>query len=211
MGRWWPHLAVGDGHLDEAALLLLAAGPAVDRSPAWADHVAACPTCAGRLAELSALCLDVRGDAAADADAAFPETRLARQRALIGRRLAQQGQPARILRFPATSRPVRDRRVARRSVAAAAVIGLLVGMAAGRFIDGRPVPSTLVRVTPTSHPAGVPGGTPPRPVGRMADLHDDERLLFELDVAAATPRIEPLRAIDAMTPRIGDAARRSPQ
>jgi hypothetical protein len=145
----------------------------------------------------------------AEADAEFTETRLDRQYASIMRRLAQHGRPARVLAFPGSVRPpLASRHGARRWVAAAAVVGLLVGMAAGRFIDDNPLKRQLARssVRAPVSPIAQPGSELPLDAGETNETKgSDEAFLVELDVAAATPRIEPLLALDAMTPRLREA------
>lgn len=127
------------------------------------------------------------------ADAAFGRGRLERQRAAIGRRVAQRssGAHARVLRFPGAVVRTAAAQPWRRWVAAAAVMGLVAGAAAGRFFLPTPRPSaSLSRTLPTAQitPAHL----------RMSP--GDEAFLIEFDAALAGPSGAPLRALDALTP-----------
>ena len=182
--------------------------PAESRDPALAAHLDTCDRCRAAAAQAETLWADALASADAEADAAFTSAVLDRQQATILRRLEQQGHPARLLRFP-VSPSLRSgaHQVARRWVAAAAAAGLLVGIAAGRFLplqrgasDRRPA-STTARLAPPSPAVGSPVRTPER-------RHDtDEAFLVDLEMAAASPRIEPLQVLDAMTPRTTDGRR----
>lgn len=203
MKSWWP---VFVSHPDDAVLLAMAAAGAEGEARV-AAHVSTCQACSRRLDALSGALAGLREAATAEADLAFTDARLERQRAQVLRRLAQQGQPARVLAFPASRGFVETtHQVARRWVAAAAVIGLLVGMVAGMFIDGRP--ESLISARGVARPAGHTGGS--LPDGPPADITgqpytSDEALLVELDAAAVTPRFEALQALDALTPRLREA------
>lgn len=195
------------GHVDVdalnlAALTASAAGPGVP--PEVRAHLETCPACAQQVAALEASLAETRREVEREADAVFTERRLARQHSAILRRLDPAAEPGRVLTFPAMSalaHPVRM--VARRWVAAAAVVGLVSGLAAGRFLDrheqGRDFALTArarTDVPATSRTASV----------RTAafDAADDEQFLVEVEAALLAPRIEPLRTIDALTPRVGD-------
>lgn len=194
-------------HVDVDALALVALTAVTARdgvSPEVRAHLDECPSCARRLATLEVSLASARHDVERQADAVFTERRLARQHGAILRRLDPDAEPARVLTFPAMSafaRPVRM--VARRWVAAAAVVGLLSGLAAGRFLDGherRTGPGVADRGQRDASQTAVAA-----PVRAVAyDATDDEQFLVELDAALLAPRIEPLRAIDALTPRVGD-------
>jgi hypothetical protein len=104
------------------------------------DTACGCDTCGARLSALSALLDEVSVGAELETDAAFPDDRLARQRARILNRLAHQGQVARVIAFPTahgqhTSMPPRS---ARRWVAGAAAAGLVIGMMAGHLAHELP-------------------------------------------------------------------------
>jgi hypothetical protein len=207
--RWyWPWPIV---HVDDVALLAIAAG--AEHRARVAAHVRECQTCSARLLALDRAWAGTRDAATADADRAFTDARLERQRAQILNRLSQHGQPARILAFPSPRRFAEvTHQVARRWVAAAAVIGLVAGMAAGRFIGARPESVVSARrVAP--HPSGgsAVDGSGRRPSGALAEAYpSDEALLVELDAASLTPRFEPLQTLEALTPRLREAGAAEP-
>lgn len=127
------------------------------------------------------------------ADASFGAARLDRQRAAIERRVAQRamGVHARILRFPGSVVRTAVAQPWRRWVAAAAVMGLVTGAAAGRFLLPYPTPaSSLARALPT-----VGAGS-----GQLQMSPGDEAFLIEFDAALSGPSGAPLRALDALTP-----------
>ena len=138
-----PHLS--DDRLIEVCLL---------EAPSTAEqqHLGSCARCDARRARLQGLLDDVSGTAAAEADAAFPPERLARQQARILTHLLHDGRPARVIAFPAghAHEPMASRtRPSTRWVAAAAVAGLVIGVIAGRFghdfsLLGRPGGARIV-------------------------------------------------------------------
>jgi hypothetical protein len=83
---------------------------------------------------------------------------------------------------------------------------LLVGAAAGHFVDGRPEwPFTARSVKARLAAAGRSSEVRRPPSDVLRESHgSDEAFLVELDARALTPHIEPLRALDAMTPRMGE-------
>lgn len=195
-------------HPDERALMLAGLEPLETRDQVVTAHLAACDRCRAVVANTEAICADARACAEAEADAAFSEGALGRQRAHILRRLEQQGHPARVLRFPASPSGLSNaRQVARRWVAAAAAAGLLVGIAAGRFlpaqrsISSSPRAAAADRLVPATRPAAA------QPRFAEGRHEADEAFLVDLEMAAASPRIEPLQALDAMTPRMNDVKR----
>jgi hypothetical protein len=195
------------GHPDERALMLAGLEPLEARDPSVITHIATCGSCRAAVASAEGAWAAARASAEADADAVFSEAVLDRQRAHILRRVEQQGHPARVLRFPVSPSGLAGARsVARQWVAAAAAAGLLVGIAAGRFLPAQRGTSSArsaaaARLAPATQTTAAPSGvSDPR--------HDlDEAFLVDLEMAAASPRIEPLQALDAMTPRINDGRR----
>jgi hypothetical protein len=116
-------------------------------------HVADCAACEARRADLASLLHEISSAAASNADAAFPAERLARQQARILHRIEQVGRPGRIIAFPGHGQATALFRTRPRArwVAAAAVAGLVIGLAAGHLahdipgpISGRPVPAVHV-------------------------------------------------------------------
>jgi hypothetical protein len=205
MQAWWGRLTARDSHPDEATLVGAALGVDATVDPAVAQHLADCGRCREITEHAASLFVEARAQAEREADAVFTDAALDRQRACVMRRIEQHGQPARVLPFPAPSLAWSDTgHVARRWIAAAAAAGLLVGAFAGRFVtlrhEGRPAASTTATATAIS----APGGAVAAPAA--AERAADEAFLVELEVAAS-PRIEPLQALDAMTPRINDYRR----
>lgn len=202
---WWGPLASRDSHPDEATLASAALAVDVTPDPEVARHLVDCQRCREIADRARALFEEARVQAAHEADAVFTDAVLDRQRAHIMRRIEQHGQPARVLPFPAPSLAwTGTGHAARRWIAAAAAAGLLVGAFAGRFVtlrhEGRLARSTSPAVTAVSSPGS------PDALAAPNERAADEAFLVELEVAAS-PRIEPLRAIDAMTPRINDYRR----
>jgi hypothetical protein len=198
MKAWWSRTAGGIGwdHPSDVDLLaeLLARGEA---EPALPEHVAACAACAARWQALASTLEADRAALRAAADAHFPPDRLERQLRHVARRIEHRPQAARVLPFPAMGmRETPRRQVARRSIAAAALLGLTVGGVAGRLLDRH---------------ADAPGGPPPaaaasaQPGGETmahAAVTADEVFLSELEQALDSPRPAPLSALDALTPQV---------
>jgi hypothetical protein len=160
-------------------------------------HLAACGSCELRRVELSTMLEDVDAAATAEADAAFPEERLARQQARILHRLEQDGRPGRVIAFPAghAADPLSLRtKPTTRWVAAAAAAGLLVGLVAGHMTHDFPA---TVRPAVTQSARQQPTGT----VLRGAAVVTDEEFLGEVEEAIDSSGPAVLRPIDELTPR----------
>lgn len=196
VGRVWSRIAVWR-HLSDAALV---ESSGTGSRP---SHLEVCDRCRARADALGALADEVGAWMVRAADAAFPPERLAAQRAHVMHRLERLGHPARIIAFPAVSRPPATRRPrTHRWVAAAAAAGVLVGVLAGLAVDLRrarlaspdPPPEAvaqLVAVDPDRPRLGVdPSGL------------NDELFLRELETVAVRPRVEALQALDALTPHV---------
>jgi len=210
MRRLWTHLAGTGRHPDETALLIAVFDPGDAGGAEVRRHLDACPQCRAVAARALVVQAEARTQAERDADAVFTDAVLERQRAHVRRRLEQRGHPARVLPFPLTGRAVAGAgQTVQRWVAAAAAAGLIVGAVAGRLVTLRQEtlpPATDANVAYAQNPRpDAPDGLAPTPAPP-----NDEAFLVELEVAAASPRIEPLRAIDALTPRINDFRRDPP-
>ena len=195
--RLWPSAHPDDGDLMAVAALGTSAGPL---SREVERHLACCPDCVDRRDALVASFDTLSADLDAELDALFPPARLERQRQSILRLLQPDREPGRVLRFPAPLRLSRRApgQVARRWVAAAAVAGLFIGVVAGRLLD----PPRWRPTRPGAAMAFSPAlGAKPAP-GAAVALPNDEAFLVELDAAVFSPRIEPLRTLDALTPRV---------
>ena len=185
------------GHLDERALAAAWADGRVEGTPPAHPHLAACPACRARLAELSAWLEDVRVDASAEADAAFPAERLAAQHAYIVRRLEAAGRPARVIAFPKLAGPIASSTSpVRRWVASAAAAGLIAGIGLGNYMDLR---HTLLRPSVAVTPDPVL-------LGSNGTISDEE-LMWHLEQLGASSIPEELTAFDSLTPRARDYPR----
>jgi hypothetical protein len=164
------------------------------------DHLVACTDCEVRRAELSTMLAEVDAAATAEADAAFPEERLARQQARILHRLEQDGRPGRIIAFPSASHGSETMSLrtkpTTRWVAAAAAAGLLVGLVAGHMAHDFPV---------SARPVIAQSAARQQPTGTVlrgaAGIITDEEFLGEVEAAIDSTGPAALRPIDALTPR----------
>lgn len=200
MSRWSLARIPGFRHASDDALVFLAlVGP--EASPErLVAHVARCSRCTVRLGTVEQTLADDRQRNVAEGDQAFSAARLERQRAQVLKRIGGSRAAARILPFPAHGpvTPAAPRHAfMRRSVAAAAVGGLLIGGAAGRLFD----PHQPARQVRTADVRGVPAAIVPEV--RTAAL-SEETFLGEFEAAIGAPRVEPLMALDALTPRPAD-------
>ena len=173
---------------------------------AVAAHLAICSDCAARQSE-TRLVLGRLADAAeAVFDEETPSHRFARQRRRILSRI--EGilgpHPARILRFPTIEpRGIRHPSSAYRWFAATAATGLLIGMA---LVHPGGVPLSEADGAPAiagnRAPAPGPVPAPDTPPASQAD----EQFMRELEAALTASRVEPLAALDEMTPRLRAAS-----
>ena len=207
IGAWsfWLRRLRPSRHLTERETAAVAVEQETTADPVTASlaaHLAACPECAARRSE-ARVALDRFANAAEAAfDAGMPPHRLARQRRRVLRRIEGilSQRPARILRFPATDRPtVRHASSTARWFGATAAAGLLIAMAlvqpgdAPRSAsDVAPPGAETLATAPVLEPASE---TPPA-------LMTDEQLMRDLEAALATRRVEPLMALDELTPQI---------
>lgn len=189
-------------HLSEAALSAVWADACLDGSQPAHPHLADCPACRARLAALAAWLDDLRDDAVAEADAAFPAERLAAQHSQIFRRLEALGRSAKVIVFPKLAQPIASSTSpVRRWVASAAAAGLIAGVALGNYMDLR---HTILR--PATVPASdVMAGIHTVPAGQ-SDFSDEE-LLWQLEEFAASAMPDALTAFDSLTPRARDYPR----
>jgi len=178
----------GPDHPREDELLALAVGIDSgwdDVAVADVDHVRSCTPCTLRLQALQAWLQSVETAAVAEADAAFPDSRLAAQRDEIMRKL-DAAQNRRVIPFPA----------------AAAAAGLVVGLLTGRLLwDQQPNTArdrgrTAAVVSTVQRQAHVPR------IERALSHPADEVFLSEIELALESPRVVELQAIDALTPRV---------
>jgi anti-sigma factor RsiW len=172
--------------------------------PASAEHLADCPECGARYAELLGLFEGLRSEADAAADEVFTPERLRLQQQQIARRLQSVGRAARVLSFPA---PFGSRhpdggvsRLTKRWVAVAAAAGLFIGIGTGIFVQsGR----RTTRPDTTLSPAGQ-GPVAPLPAGAVGSPSDsaDDQFMSELELALDRPRTRELLPFEALTPYV---------
>ena len=185
----------GTAHASDARLLAIVAG-----EPASA-HVSSCDACQGRLAALGTWVDGTAAEAAGLADEIFTPERLESQRARIFRRLEAAGRQARVISFPSASGvaiPTSTGRVLRWA-AAAAIGGLMIGLASGRYLldsNGGDEPrAAMAAVSPTA-PAAVTARK--AAVDASRESLDEEGLL---NAAYERVDVDALRTIDDITPR----------
>ncbi len=193
-------------HLDDGAFAEIWSASAASGQPATDPHLNACQPCRTRYAAFTAWLDRLRDDARAEADEALPAERLAAQQVQIMRRLEALERPARVLRFPKFGRPATSTQGhAQRWVAAAAAAGLVIGLAAGQFVDirdvlrgGRRAPVVqTARTNPSTAPA-IPSAVTPV----SATSVSDEALFFGDPIPSA--RVSALLPVDDITPRARD-------
>lgn len=203
-------------HLSDAALAELwtaSACPEPDRGAAGGDsasarHLETCADCRARHAAFTGWMDGLREEAIAEADAAFPADRLAAQQAQVLKRLEAMERPVRVIAFPKFAQPVAGRpSLAYRWVAVAAAAGLVIGVAIGQWMDFAPrfqpqairTPDLVVTASPAARQDDVTLQS------ASARTMSDEALLSEIEASLnTTPLVDPLRAIDTITPRSRD-------
>ena len=226
--RLWRRLP--QRHLSEDRLLALVLGTP-DKSTRTAmlaaSHLQTCGPCEHRFRMLTALLKAIPKEADAGFSDVFTPQRLQAQRARIGHRLAHlvgAVEPARVLAFPFSCQPLRQFDIGPgRWIAAAAAIGLLLGVTAGQLIHYHPVATgTAIAADTTADAARSAAfdmtGTvelPPVDVDsqtqaaeftlvEFGQLMEEEGFLSTLDFAVTSYQVSELESIDALTPRVHD-------
>jgi hypothetical protein len=197
---------VTGGHLDDGAFAEIWADATASGQPSAHHHLAECAQCRGRYAAFAGWLDGIQHDARAEADEAFPPDRLATQQAQVLRRLEALERPARVIAFPKFSRPVTSTQGhAQRWIAAAAAAGLLIGLAAGQFVDIRDAFGGRTRVpaqaTQTAR-AITPPATLPAVTPASATTVSDEQIFF--GEGAQGERLSSLLPMDNITPSARD-------
>ncbi len=176
------------GHLSENALV------EVWSTGVRPAHLDRCDMCAERAVDMSRWLEDVRDMGAAEADAVFPEERLAAQRSQVLQRLESLDRPAKVISFPARAvRPsdAADHRISPGWLAAAAAAGLAIGIVSIEL-------SHSFETGPTS--TQVAGSTSAQPSGLGTVI---DASILEEDPYSRT-QLGSLEAMDEMTPRLID-------
>lgn len=185
-------------HLDDAALAELWTAANGSNEVFAHPHLDRCAECRVRFNAFEAWMDDVRVEAVAEADAAFPAERLAAQQAQIFKRLESAERPARVIVFPKFPVGASNRQSpVARWVATGVAAGLLVGIGLGNLMDLRHYGQSrdIRPVVRQTIEAGGRGITPASVV-----INDD----FQDLEAAATPQYDALRPFDTITPRAAD-------
>lgn len=195
--RQWVRRAGRAGHLnaDELLEVMVARRDDATKTSAPAAHAATCAPCDEAADQQAAQFAQLGAMARQAADDRIGADRLARQWDVIERRL--EGQPARVLHFPAPLRRPRTQPRVRRWVAMAAASGLIFGLAAGRLLGPTPgSPSARAAWTSDTRPAQA----------ALAPALADEHLLTEVDAALARALHQDFLVLDEITPRGADVA-----
>jgi hypothetical protein len=190
-------------HLDDAALAAIW----TDRSMAGAEvsdpHLAECAQCRARMDAFARWMDDLRSEAVAEADEAFPVERLAAQQAHVLRRLELAERPARVIAFPTQAAPVsQGSSHVRRWVAAGVAAGLIVGVGVGQLMDFRHATGTLRSEYQAAEPPRSDriGASRIQPISATTNESDDA-FMADVDASLSRNSLTELRALDAMTPR----------
>ena len=193
-------------HLDDATFTELWSASTETGEPSVHPHLAACQQCRSRYAAFTSWLDRIRDDARTEADEAFTPDRLAAQQAQILRRLEALERPARVIAFPKFTRPVTSTQGhAQRWVAGAAAAGLVIGLAAGQFVDirdafGRGRVNQQIGQNARAAQSALPSGQAVTPIA--AGSVSDETLFFGDGVQR--PQYSPLQTMDDITPRARD-------
>lgn len=177
-------------HLTEQQLIEVCLDDTPDAEhPARAEHLEHCGECQARHSEFVTLLTDVSRAAAADAEGAFSDDRLARQRDVIMERVAQASAVGRVITFPAG--PARSSLPAgpsgSRWVAAAAAAGLVIGLLGGHLSHDL-TGSSAVRGNGSAIAQAAPRGS------------TEDELLGQLETTLEQTGPSALRPLDALTP-----------
>jgi hypothetical protein len=196
-------------HLDDAALAEIWSAAVATGEAASDQHLNGCAQCRARYAAFTNWLDRIRDDAHAEADELFTAERLAAQQALVFRRLEALERPARVIAFPKFGRPATSTQGhAQRWIAAAAAAGLVIGLAAGQFVDIRDALSggrsraTAVQTARATQTTLSPG---PAVTPASATSAADEKLFF--GDAVDRVRVSTLQPMDDITPRARDIDR----
>jgi hypothetical protein len=191
-------------HLDDDVLAEIWSTASSEGRTATHPHLTSCAHCRARYSAFTGWLDDLRNEARAEADEAFPPERLAAQQTAIFRRLEALERPARVIAFPKHARPVPSSQpFARRWIATAAAAGLVIGLAAGQILDLR---HALEGPSPARTTGAVPERTQTtaRQTGLQPATLSDEALFYG-DVSDTTARgARYMPALDELTPRARD-------
>jgi anti-sigma factor RsiW len=173
--------------------------------PPAAEHLADCPSCAARYADLATFMETLRNEAETDADALFTSDRLRAQRQQIARRIEQIGRAARVLSFPSPvmrAGMTASARTSSRWIAAAVAAGLFIGVAVSASYQLGVHHRETGRLLPRQA-GSAPWITPVATRGSgQAQIASDDAVMSDLELALERPRTRELIAFDAFTPHV---------
>jgi len=165
--------------------------------------------------EIASLLAEYSETVIAEADAAFPAERLARQQTRILQRLEQEGRPGRVIAFPAGHAhepPPLRARPGMRWIAGAAAAGLIIGVVAGHLTHdfsnraaGR-APQIAASRPDTGPGSGV--GASAVTLRAVSTALSEEEFLGQLEIAIEGSRSASLQPLDELTPRVWEIAAR---
>jgi hypothetical protein len=168
------------------------------------DHVAGCPTCQARTRAVAELLESTTRATAAETDALFGADAMARQRARIMSRVAQECRTARVISFPAAAHaPVRRVRLAgSRWLAAAVAAGVILGIV-GEHVTHR-ITRTPDRGRSFAARDVQATGQPVRAITVRAVSASDDDFYGQVELAFGSAGPAALRSLDALTPQASD-------
>ena len=184
-------------HLSEERLIDLC----VDQEPAAAErrHLERCVECQQRHTTVLRMLAEVSAAANTAADAVFTPDRLRKQQARVLHRIEREGQPGRLLVFPAghAHGPTLRSRPATRWIVGAAVAGLVIGLVAGHL------PHDLPRRSNTAAQIAARPAASSLQAASASALSEEEFLgLIELAVEGTSGST--LAPLDDLTPLVSD-------
>jgi hypothetical protein len=193
------------GHLDDGGFAEIWSASVLSGEAASDPHLDACQQCRSRYEAFTGWLSRIQEDARGEADEAFSADRLATQQAQIMRRLEALERPARVIAFPKFARPITSTHGhAQRWVATAAAAGLVIGLAAGQFLDirdafsvGRQGTTDTMLQTAARNDILLPAVqiATPAPFSSVSD----EALFF--GESEKRVRLATLESVDVITPR----------
>jgi anti-sigma factor RsiW len=206
-------VSLSSRHLQEDGLFeyYLAEQGGEPAEPPAAEHLTDCADCRARYSDLRRFMDALRTEADSELDEIFPPERQRAQQQQIARRVAQLGNPARVISFPG-HKPGRPAPSASPHVAyhwmgwvsAAAAAGLFIGIGVGTVYysqaptGGRQVVAERNIATPAEAPA--PESAPVLLPVLVSDVN--EQFLSELELALERPHTRELLALDELTPHV---------
>lgn len=161
--------------------------------------------------EIASLLAEYSEAVIAEADAAFPAERLARQQTRILQRLEQEGRPGRVIAFPAGHAhepPPLRARPGMRWIAGAAAAGLIIGVVAGHLTHdfSNRAAGRAPQIAASRPDTGVGASAVTRRA--VSTTLSEEEFLGQLEIAIEGSRSASLQPLDELTPRVWEIAAR---